>query len=1111
MTTVVNFEDYVDHEPGTHRSEGINDPSTDEKNLTTKRLRIQHSNLDEFQPGAVIKLKLTNFVTYALTEFHLSPSLNMIIGPNGSGKSTFVCAICLGLGGKPEYIGRSKKVEEYIKNGTEEGSIEITLRNSKALEHSDFDMINQNDEVVHVKRVLALEKRRSKYFINNRLATEDIVRRMVQKLNIQLDNLCQFLSQERVEEFARLKPDTLLCETIRSIEAGLLQKLSQLKSLQAESSEQQKELDNNETKLTELSSKRGDLETQVDALERYEEKARELDIHQKLLNYAYLKEHREQHQALKNKRKTLLKEIKVMQKEMTPYNDLGVQLSKDERSCKSEIEDLSRKRYSSKSAFNKCTEELQNTSKHLSECKSKVTFLTTRNKTLKEDIKLNEERIKSVKQEKEKVVLGDPEDIRRVDENLRAISTKRDSLREEIAGLESKRLEIPNRISTKTRDLNEKRRLLSSNVNLNLLDKLAGRNNTVFAKLKNAILYVRSNEETKGKIFEPPILSISANDAIYAAYLHSCVDFHTSTALTMINRHAYDTFSTELVHKFNVNIRELSNQPIEPPMSREELRRFGFEGYLIDFIKGDENVLKMLCQQQKIHMIPVTKRPLSVRDLELLKKADKNGRIMFPKFIEGSHIHNISRSDYGKRQIYSKSASIRMSTEFYKGSAMGAADIESINLSIKHHARELSKLEVDLATIIEEMKNKDIELTDLRHVKDNLKTQRDELDSGTRLLKQYDLKILRYQRRIDDNNEKLTVDLRESINVAKNKLQEAHEKERKALLRLYPITKQLQEHDIELATKNIKLLDISTKIDSISQICKSMEQECNLKKEEFSDVSQEYENTKDTEELKRSTNEIKSYTEEEKDILNDIAMNYNEENRFNPDYIQSVIDRLSSELSMIDNNTSVIDILKQTKASILSLEKIIPLQRAKIVSIKQNILEIKNELEPRLDQIVTQISEKFSDLFRYVGSAGQVELVKPDSFVDWCIRIKVKFRDNSELQQLNPHVQSGGERAVSTVLYMIALQQFTSSPFRVVDEINQGMDQTNERIVHRIMVENACAEHTSQYFLITPKLLSNLFYHDRMRIHCVFAGSWIPNPETDPERAHFGEATSYIL
>ena len=53
------------------------------------------------KPGAIVRVKLTNFVTYTSAEFFPGPNLNMVIGPNGTGKSTLVCALCLGLGWGP--------------------------------------------------------------------------------------------------------------------------------------------------------------------------------------------------------------------------------------------------------------------------------------------------------------------------------------------------------------------------------------------------------------------------------------------------------------------------------------------------------------------------------------------------------------------------------------------------------------------------------------------------------------------------------------------------------------------------------------------------------------------------------------------------------------------------------------------------------------------------------------------------------------------------------------------------------------------------------------------------------------------------------------------------
>lgn len=63
-----------------------------------------HAGFDPngYKPGAIVRIKVTNFVTYNDAEFFPGPKLNMVIGPNGTGKSTLVCAICLGLGWGPQ-------------------------------------------------------------------------------------------------------------------------------------------------------------------------------------------------------------------------------------------------------------------------------------------------------------------------------------------------------------------------------------------------------------------------------------------------------------------------------------------------------------------------------------------------------------------------------------------------------------------------------------------------------------------------------------------------------------------------------------------------------------------------------------------------------------------------------------------------------------------------------------------------------------------------------------------------------------------------------------------------------------------------------------------------
>ena len=115
-------------------------------------------------------------------------------------------------------------------------------------------------------------------------------------------------------------------------------------------------------------------------------------------------------------------------------------------------------------------------------------------------------------------------------------------------------------------------------------------------------------------------------------------------------------------------------------------------------------------------------------------------------------------------------------------------------------------------------------------------------------------------------------------------------------------------------------------------------------------------------------------------------------------------------------------------------------------------------------------------------------LSSQEDYDKYGIRIRVKFRSNTQLQELTPHHQSGGEKSVSTMLYLLALQELNRCPFRVVDEINQGMDPVNERRVFDVVVETACKESTSQYFFITPKLLQNLTYGEKMTVLLVYNG-----------------------
>ena len=104
-------------------------------------------------------------------------------------------------------------------------------------------------------------------------------------------------------------------------------------------------------------------------------------------------------------------------------------------------------------------------------------------------------------------------------------------------------------------------------------------------------------------------------------------------------------------------------------------------------------------------------------------------------------------------------------------------------------------------------------------------------------------------------------------------------------------------------------------------------------------------------------------------------------------------------------------------------------------------------------------------------------------FRSYGVSIKVKFRDGEDWSELARGRQSGGEMSVTTAVYMLALQELTTVPFRCVDEINQGLDERNERRVWDMILAAATLGPGSQYFYLAPKIPYGLAYKPGTVVH----------------------------
>ncbi|KAL1117162.1 hypothetical protein AAG570_004489 [Ranatra chinensis] len=161
------------------------------------------------------------------------------------------------------------------------------------------------------------------------------------------------------------------------------------------------------------------------------------------------------------------------------------------------------------------------------------------------------------------------------------------------------------------------------------------------------------------------------------------------------------------------------------------------------------------------------------------------------------------------------------------------------------------------------------------------------------------------------------------------------------------------------------------------------------------------------------------------------------------------------------------------KVEVEKLSKELEGCKNRCVVLEDEIADIKGKWYPKLVNLIEIINNKFSEFFQTMRCVGVVELdkgTKEEEFENYGLSIKVKFRDEQKLQQLDSCVQSGGERALTTAVFMLSLQGITNVPFRCVDEINQGMDEFNERRVYELLTNSVSQLDTAQYFLLTPKV-----------------------------------------
>lgn len=91
--------------------------------------------------------------------------------------------------------------------------------------------------------------------------------------------------------------------------------------------------------------------------------------------------------------------------------------------------------------------------------------------------------------------------------------------------------------------------------------------------------------------------------------------------------------------------------------------------------------------------------------------------------------------------------------------------------------------------------------------------------------------------------------------------------------------------------------------------------------------------------------------------------------------------------------------------------------------------EIAEPWEEQLKGLLDKVDQRFSRYMSELGCVGEVKLRRGNGkdeeeprYEDYGVEIRVSFREGVKPSVLSARVQSGGERSVSTIMYLMAMQ-----------------------------------------------------------------------------------------
>lgn len=1013
--------------------------------------------------------------------------MNLVIGPNGTGKSTIVNAVCIAFGGNPRLLGRNPDLGSFVKHGAQSAEVEALIYDPSA-----------RNGVRTVKRIFDSDGKGYFEIDSKRAKQSEVVRRINQRYDIQLDNLSQFMPQERIAEFVNIKPDELLTITVRSLGGSEKEAiLAELIKLDETVSSDVQIIERNKLKLEQLTEQQESDAGEVDAFRQQQLVRRRLDLFRRFVPVLEYEEQRNLCITLLEERRQLAHDLAAIKKEAEEVSAGPINACR--QVCDSALQEYS----SSKESTKACERDasvlislIDDIGLKLSAKSKELADVEGRAKKVKEGVEKAVARLRHAENELSQE--GDIEE-HKINAELQSLTEKRDSIRTEISTEQS------STGSFERQKQHASRQIKHFNFQLKGLCDVRQQRLTTLIRMSNQrqlsgcvqlVHRMTAERQFEGRVYGPVAAEVEVDTQYHGRIMESCLRGFLMSAFVSENSrdsrilldacrrelHGWvpDVISAPTTQDGQIDVYATESQVPQRPVD-DRLKNLGIETVVSEIFKAPPSVRAALNAQAGLHNLHVGNG--NVEDNREYLQHEEG---LFAWYSPSAR-YQIIRSRYN-----SDVRDLRMETQF--ANVTGALFLDSLNETERERTRlgALIREEEDkLQSSVQELNNIDGRCVELRRnlqgVEEELRRlseRKNQQQMRRKNVEQMRIYVKDMERRanskdIGQEKERLGLELRKLEDELVCNISKATD----AMQLLTSCMVRLDELLVKRVCADRKLAAEQAKHTSAQGLIKEKEIELAKKKEH---ARREKEILKNKERMRReafSEEEV----EENKELFNTLISNSMES-------LQNDIAELHGKVQgLTTGGQQVVERfeLRQRKIELLT-EEVRKLQGEQD-SRSSDLRQRKNEFLEWLKTGVEKMRRKFSGLYRRLGCSGDVELVNTDSerLSDLELQIMVSYRDDVEMRPISATANSGGEKMCCTMLFCFSLllEEERMPPFVMVDELNQGLDPVNEMKIMTIMFEDAEKETAPQSFVITPKLLLNLPFHSRTKTHIIFNGS----------------------